>query len=192
MSVTAIRPLDEDPFVPPRPIFDEKIPTVAECRAVLDPNCLERFDRLSISSKRLCDFVFLLDILHEIVTDKNFLSGYLLNSPDTVHYGREAFSAFKTCSRDLAVPNPPPISVSQHVLDLQAELFEFGYPESLRRILRACRVPGIDVTLDNHTKAYIGLTTKTVHPKFGILLYQDLGTGANASIPFLLERLEGE
>lgn len=164
------------------------LPSIAECRAALNPQFVHTFDKTRLDPELLRDFVFALDLLHEIITTNNFVSDRLLNSPDIERYGEEAVNAFNTQNRALRFPTRQGITVTKTVMELIQEFYDYSYPACIGEILRVLRIPGIDVSVNNKL-VHIGLQTVTAHPLFGIVNYQDLQTGVNTNVPFLLDRL---
>lgn len=167
---------------------DNKV-TVEECRAALNPEFVKAFDNTKLDPALLRDFTLAADFLDEIITTSNFVSDRLLNTPDIERYGDDAVNAFNDKARSGRFPVRLGISVTSQVMELIAKFLDAGYPAVINKVLRALRVPGVDVIIDGEP-CFIGITAVTQHPEFGIISYQDLHSGVNTSIPFLLQRLE--
>ncbi|MNM20167.1 hypothetical protein D3C81_305020 [compost metagenome] len=168
---------------------ENDLPTLEECRAALNPQFVKTFDATGLEPDLLREFVFALDVLHEIINTPGFVSDRLCNSPDIERYGEEAVNAFNTHNRALRFPARQGITVTKQVMDLIQELYDYHYPRVIHNILRVLRMPGIDVSVNN-LQCHIGVQSVTAHPLFGIINYQDLQTGVNTNVPFLLDRLE--
>lgn len=167
---------------------EKDLPSIEECRAALNSQFVRAFDNTSLDPELLREFVFALDLLHEIINTANFVSDRLCNSPDIERYGEEAVNAFNAHNRALRFPTRLGITVTKEVMELIQEFYDYSYPAVISNILRVLRIPGIDVCV-NDRPVHIGLQTVTAHPFFGIVNYQDLQTGVNTNVPFLLDRL---
>lgn len=166
---------------------DDDLP-LHEIRDAFNPAFVKTFDKLGLDPQLIKEFIYALDLLDNIVKTPNFVSGRILNNRDIEAYGEEAVFAF---NRNNNIPYyyvRLGITVSETVYKLQDEFLERDYPKTILSILRPMRTPGIDATVDGHPYN-VGITFKTPHPLFGLVNYQDLRTGMNTSVPFLLTRV---
>lgn len=159
-------------------------------RDSLNPQFVKTFDESGLPAEYLTEFVYALDHLAELLASTNFPADRLLTSPDIINYGDEAVNAFNHNSRQsYSSETRPGVAVSQATLDSLQEFFELNYPRTINKLLRAMKIPGITVSLDNEPR-YIGITYGVAHPHFCILVYRDLGKEIGLSIPLLLQRLD--
>lgn len=167
---------------------DDESPT--KIRESLNPQFVKAFDESGLPAELLSEFVYALDHLAELLASPNFPTDRLLTTPDIINYGDEAVNSFNHNSRQTYTDETRPgVAVSQATLDSLQEFIELDYPKTINKILRAMKIPGITVSLDNEPR-YIGITYGVAHPHFCVIVYRDLGKSIGLSIPLLLQRLD--
>ena len=163
---------------------------VTEVREVLSEQFLQAFDQTGLGDNLLLEFVFAMDHLAELVRTPNFPNDRLLNTSDIVRYGQEAVSAFNQAVMRTRNKSRLGVAVGPEQATLIEEfLVDRNYPAVIGRVLRALRLPGLNVAIDGQ-EYFIGLNVVTPHPLFGILSYKELKGNLETAIPFLLDRLE--
>lgn len=180
-------PLQEVPLE--KPEVEADTVQVKDIREVLSEQFLQAFDQTGLPETMLTEFVYALDHLDELTGTPNFPNDRLLNTADVNRYGAEAVQVFNQAVYHNRNKSRLGVAVGPHQQRSLDEFLELNYPATISRVLRALRLPGIAMTVDNQ-QYFIGINLVTAHPLFGVISYEDMGNGLKTSIPFLLDRLE--
>jgi len=175
-------------MVPSIAVKEDDVPS-SEIRDSLNKQFVVAFDDTGLPAEYLTEFVYALDHLDELMKTPAFPADRLLTTPDIVNYGDEAVTAFNQSTRRVHDDHTRHgVAVSQAVTDSLQEFIDRGYPKVINAILRALKIPGVDLSLDNEPR-FIGIVQTAAHPHFCVLSYQDLGKRSGFSIPLLNQRL---
>lgn len=175
-------------MVPSIAVKEDDVP-LSDIRESLNKQFVSAFDDTGLPAEHLREFVYAMDHLHELMETKSFPTDRMLTTPDIVNYGDEAVTAFNQVTRRVHDEHTRHgVAVSQAVTNSLQEFVDLGYPKVINAVLRALKIPGVDISLDNEPR-FIGITQTSAHPHFCVLSYQDLGKRSGFSIPLLNQRL---
>lgn len=161
---------------------------IADVRKAFNGEFVKSFDASGLPEETLREVFYSLDLLSDMVKMEGFPTDRLLTTPDIINFGEEAATAL-THRRHHPSLCRAGVAVNERTLEFIQEFMDYKYPQTIHKILRALRVPGITLTFDNEP-VFLGISYNTDHPQFGIVTYQDSGKRVGTSIPFLLSRLE--
>lgn len=162
--------------------------TLDEIKDDLNLEFVIAFSKTGLEQDAIREFVYALDHLDELTRTPNFPTDRLLTSSDVINFGEHAIHVLGN-RRLHYTAGVSGVAVNDHQLEMIDSFYDHRYLVVINKILKAFRIPGIELTVDKQ-KYFVSINYTTNHPSFGVLTYKDMNNDLGTSIPFLLSRLE--